>query len=738
MLSNTYQSSNCDSSDINGIIEIYISDPIQYRDTYNSIVSSYSSAISNGYVLETHEYSKHSLATDYELFSEAEKFIQYYENYSQTVNDILRESELRKAEFDSKGEDKDSFSYIYQEQIISTYKNHPYIMSSDDIFNSGWDTFINYDYINIFVLTAILIYCGHIYNVERYSGTLSIITTAKHGQKQFTFTKIIFTVTIALIITLIFNLSSIIYIELSVGFSSASMPAQSIPSLALVPYNITISETVFILLFNRCIVSVIVALITLSFSLFFEYAITYLLSALIILINIIVWVLPSSIQYKYCNLFSVSSISFISRYRAVSLFGYFYFDLQPLTLTFYVILFIILCVIIFITPIKNPILVEKNTLLSLLEKVNFHSFAFRFTIPPSFFYNYYASETLKHRGIIIVVLCILFSRCLYIFSSASQQQSNTNKMYQEYMDILQGDYTPEKFSYILDEKKYISSILAQETNMRISYELGTIDESTYRKYQKEFFYCSERSIAINQIYSHAKYLQKIYESNEFSPVFFYDEGISKLTDTSIDPFIIIILLLFCCNIFHSEQRSTSSSNPMRNIIRTTYGGQSHLYFVKFRLCIFLIFTVILFSSIVNFIKLDQYYNVSNYAPVVWGADIRNIESYSNCAVQLKCKEYIFFVFIVKIIGYLIISNICFCLSNICQKEITTYISTVLILILPFFINYVGTGNLNYLSPLSICNPNDLFLSIQFFYSSYIFPVLLVVILNIISHKKWNT
>lgn len=650
--------SHDDIDDIANIIEIYNSDKIRYYKIYNDLQSSYQEAIANSYVFESFDFSSTKSQTDYTLFEVAHKYISYFENYPSKIQSVIKEAQLRKIELERKNENLISFSYIYQNNILDIYNMHTEILSNDDIFHYGWEIFFEYDIINIFTFVSIVILGGQLINVERTTGMLPIIGITKNGRRHLILIKIFSACTIAIILTLAFNFSSLLFVYLNCGLSDFSSPIQIIPSLSFVPWSFNMIDAFLVLLITRCLASIALILFVFLLSISFEYLLTYLISLIFLFSNLFISLTSSSIQFKYCNLFSFTSFNFLSRYRS------FWFiddcvDLFSFTLQLYIVIIIILFSLLIIQNGYSRKNLRSHPTLQAFNAIKSLRFSSFNVVPINFFHNIYCSEILKHKLTFTLVLIVLLIRIILSLTEPFPVRAYSDLLYQDYMEQLYGEFTPEKLEFVLEEKKYIANILSKETSMRIEYELGNIDENTYRQYQKEFFYCSERSTAINKVYSHTLYLEKAASYNEFIPIYFYDIGLAKLFDTGLDPYIIITIFILCGSIFRPEYIQTSSSSSCCNIIRTTQKGRRHSYYSKYILCILSVFLIVLSVTICDIIMIISPYHILEYNHIIWNADIRNIEDYNNCFITMNCGSYYALTCILRFLGYLTISSICF-------------------------------------------------------------------------------
>lgn len=722
--------------DIANIVELYTNDETEYYRIYNNILLSYQDAIANGYVYESFDFSSTKSQTDYNLFEVAHDYISFFENYPTRIQSVIKEAQLRKIELERKNENPISFSYIYQNNIINLYNKHLTIIDPADIFHYGWEDFFEYNIINIFTFVSIVILGGQLINIERTTGMLNIICVSKKGRRHLIFLKILSACTIAILLTLTFNLSSLFFVYLNCGLSDFSAPIQIIPSLSLVPWSFNIIEAFLALLFTRCLASITLILFVVFISVFFEYLLTYIISGLLLAANLLISITSSSVQLKYCNLFSFTSSDILSRYRS------FWFvddcvDLFPFTIQLYIVSLISLLFLLIAQKNYSHRNFRSNPITRIFYVIRPPHFSSFNIVPLKFFHNIYCSEILKHKFTIIFMIVVLLMRIILTLTASLPARSYSDLLYHDYMEQLYGELTPEKSEFVREEKNYIANILSQETSMRIEYELGNIDEDTYRQYQNEFFYCSERSSAINKVYTHTLYLEKAASSSEFIPVYFYDVGITKLFDTSLDPYIIIIIFTLCGSIFRPEYLQTSSSSSCCNIIRTTKKGRWHSYYSKYCICVLSVFLIVLVVTISDTVILTSQYNILEYNHIIWNADIRNIETYNNCYVTMNCGLYFILIYILRFLGYLLISNICFGISNLCEKTLPTYGTIIVLTLVPFALFTVGSNSFFAINILSICNPNELFLTSKYFYIPYIFTLLLFLSVETLSNRKWN-
>ena len=131
---------------------------------------------------------------------------------------------------------------LYQYQIY-VYEKYTAVSENavvGDTFVSGWDRLFFFTYGDIFLFTALLLFAGSIFFVERQNGMTLLLRVSKKGRAQLACAKVGAAALFSVLLTLLFTLLSFVVIGLRCGYSDPTVSVQNIPGLALFSENFSI------------------------------------------------------------------------------------------------------------------------------------------------------------------------------------------------------------------------------------------------------------------------------------------------------------------------------------------------------------------------------------------------------------------------------------------------------------------------------------------------------------------
>ena len=129
--------------------------------------------------------------SDQDLFDILLLYVNYPENYSNTITSIINQATLKKDEFSRYTSTEDSFSYNYQDKIISKYADLPSKVDFPVDLVRGWDIYFGYEYTNLFIFFSLLISVVILYTTDSTRGSSSLIRTTRYGRRMNALVKLL-------------------------------------------------------------------------------------------------------------------------------------------------------------------------------------------------------------------------------------------------------------------------------------------------------------------------------------------------------------------------------------------------------------------------------------------------------------------------------------------------------------------------------------------------------------------
>lgn len=675
--------------------------------------------------------------TDYDLFTTVYSYIEYPSRFDERIQRIIDTATINANLFKQSSDDYDSFSYKYQLQIIDKYSYIRDNLNIPTVYPKGWDVYLQYSIINIFILLFTVILASNVFIQEKACGFHNVLRISRNGRLKTVIAKVIASYITIILVVIIFVISTIAVIFFTNGFSDPFLPVQVFEKLSLCPYSYSVFDCVLLNFFLKIISSLLYLNIVMLISLTYQYAIPITTGIIILVANFIRYIIPSSNPFKYLNVFSITSANdVILRYRAVPLFNN-SIDILLFALTLYAAL--ILCTIILTMVLGSKALPKVKKIKSGISKSFFDIKERSNNKYSNVFPSLILFELQKKKILLIVIALITFIKLIYNTYINTPIVSANELLYKEYMATLEGEFTLEKKAYIVNESNYISEVLASEKQIRMLYDLGELSREEYISYLKKYYYCQPRSEIIKRIYEHANYLETIQNSTGVKTYFIYDTGILAYINRNLDPFLILIIILLGTNKFIPEYIQNSSKKPVYALLRTTKYGRKRLYYIKTIITLLLSCIIYIIYQIIDWITISSTY----YIPII-SANLISIEIYQKTLPSVTINQYIMFLFFYGMFGVCLISLFCSVLSQLLKKTLYVYAVSLISLLSPHAIIETGVAQISFFNPLLAVMPDKLYRMILSSNTAnpillLLFPIILsflVLLITSVSYKDF--
>lgn len=711
----------------------------QYNEQINLIMPSNAKGNTEFEINFSHYYIDYKNFCDYDLFTQFYSYVKYPEYFKDKINDIINTAKLSKENIEHSTESLDSYSYKYQLQLINKYSKILDNINIDITYTKGWNRYLQYDGVNIFIMLLMVVLGSTTFIYEKTTGFVTVMRASKRGRFHTAFAKIIASGILAIISVFCFALSIMFTIWFMYGYTDASVCIQSFSEYYACPYLWSVLEYVIVNILLKIAASLVVLYVTMLVSLIYRYSITFGAGLTFLVVNYIIYVVPSSNSYKYLNLFSAASANdILSRYRALPMFG-----ISADILVLIPFIFAVFIAVSILMVICND---HNHAVNSLIKNIIYKKIKY----PNALIRNVkrtkcvrmslISGEVYKIRYILPIILVIIVPKCIYSNYCYKTLKSSSDQIYAEYMKILDGEITAEKLDYIKSEKTKIAEVLSAENDMRVSYNTGNITYEEYSTFLRDYYYCVARSEVIASVSSHAEYLINLQSQRGGTPCFFYDTGTKLLLERDFDPFLLFVVIILCCGSFVPEYAEKSSQQPICNVVRVTKCGRKEFYYVKILLYAGLSSILYFILNIIDILIISHNYSISALsAPLV------SIEAYENAPVSMTILTYFLLIFFLGAVGIFIIAVFSITLSQLLRKPLYIYTLTTVVLLCPYALTKLGYKKFLFLDPTSLIAVDKLYrLSINTAFITEYAVLLLVMItamslmafLLIGSHKSY--
>lgn len=586
--------------------------------------------------------------------------------------------------------------------LSDVYKRYSTLYNTVEIgfeHYKGWDIFIDCQWPAILTLIFNVLIAGMFFGNEK--NIYEILHTTPYGQVHLGIKKIL-ALLLHIIVTLgLFMGMEFLIVSANIGFSNPLNAIQSFDEYVFCPYDISIIEMFIIVCAIRILVIFVFCLFFVVLSNVVTSQIAIASAGIISLIINIFLLLASShmtdsVMYITNIFISCVGTVFFKRYRAVNLYNF----LVPIINIYLVILvlaaFLLGGISVYIYAKgsygkhsvslwnKNSVSGKKNRKTTRLSKP-------KYRIRSLFYYE--LTKILYSKSIIVFVFFILLSQILYSFIYYSSAHDGEDKIWQVYLETLEGEYTSEKHQYVLNEYDYITEILQDYDKYCDEYKFGNITYEEFDNYINEYTYADARKEVIVLLNNYCEYLQEL--SNKQKAFFVYDTGwVSCLTNHS-DILSLILIIYISCFLYNYEIKQDNQISEMTTIISTCKYGRKYTMKIKLMLIVFTAVVILSIQYIVNTIICFCYW----YLPA-GNISMNSIMCFSSLPSVNIITYYIasYFMKLFVVLTFGVISYVAMCLL---KKVPLVYIVNLILIGLPMVCSLLGITTFNYISPMVI-------------------------------------
>jgi len=714
---------------LSGFFTSYFEDPASYDAHYaemqafnqeqNNLMGE---AIRNGdydFVPETmpNVYSTDDNYADSLLFYTLYAAVDTAQNYPETIQTVIDSAKANLTEFAAMGIPADSFAYRYQLRVISLYE-----LARDNVqigieYTRGWNEYFEYDIVNVFLSVMIIMLGTLVFAQEKQSGFLPIIRTAKYGRFRTAVAKILTMLILSSVFVLLFTLSTWAVYGMRLGFSSPQNVIQALDTFTLSPYQITIGEYFVITIGVRLLTFAVFSVIILALStVFYNYIMIYMTGLGFYGLNFLLY----SLRYinagnpaKNLNFVATAAVNpLFVRYRAVNLFGI-VAGYVPFMLWVFGILLVgcsVLTVVLYtkgakeirpawLDTILSSVLTKKAVLYSILQKIRLRiprhnarsHYSLSLTAAESF-------KTLISSRFILVIALLLCIKVGYAADLYAANRSHADKVYKEYMTVLEGPVTEEKMMYLADERAAINETLSKQKIMQQAYINEEITFEEYHEYLSDYNYAYSRDEYLRVIEEHAAYLQRQKDETGIDGWFIYDTGWRKLYSGDADLFLYTAILLLLTGTFASEYASRSSAGGFAQILRSTKNGREKTFTAKLFSAEIIAVTLSFLMAAVDIVTVFTQYDMPALS-----APLLSMQMFGSVSSAIPVGAYLVLFVLLRVTGAVLMALLVCALSELLCRYIPVLGSAVILTLLPALCAAFGLAaaeNVNFLNLLA--------------------------------------
>lgn len=585
-------------------------------------------------------------------------------DYASAVGDLLTDTEKKYSML----EDKDGFTGEYYTQIGDMYSALDTAAAPRQV--SGWGQYLQYGYVNLFLLTACAFCAAFTFRREKETGEMITLYSSANGRGNYVIVKLLSSSIIVIVFVAAFCALSLLGIFAKNGFTAftgGGARIQDLKAYMYAPYEISVFRAFLLSVaykipacagvyaFCGCVAYLFDSgVVPLSFSAVLMYASYYAMGRVYTNGNAFA---------KNSNLFAaMRSSSLFGELRGTDVFGrcvptYVFNAVFPALLAAaFAAVFTLLHVKRAGIKIKLPKIKPKKQ-----KDVR--------PAKPLPLYVFEMKKLTKSKVTVFIIILLFIVR--WGVSLVSPHFSSMDEMvYKYYCDKWQGQMT-EKF-----EEEY----LHEQRKVGAGYMLTNgydVDESILGEFNMEpgdlEAYYRMRFEGLLMFRDKIDRLKELRERGIDAPIL-YDGGYKRFFDSGADIFLILAVVYICTYLF-----SYDFTNRMHDVVKTTYNGGKKLLKTKLLTCICLSAVLFAVFTAVSAVSTFSYFGMTEPTAPMYAVPGFEFTG------SMPLWAYLLLMILVRFAGVITLCLFCCGLSLLLKNNLTSFTVSACLYVFPTFL-----------------------------------------------------
>jgi hypothetical protein len=649
-------------------------------------------------------YSKDKAFGLYMLAQTIENDLEYIDGYDSFIDEMQNRADelLSFSIFSQEG----SFSYNNIQKTPQDFQSLKDVKLEVGN-NIAVETATTFNLTDLMVFALVFLMCIYLFTVERDKNLYSLVRSTKKGRLSVIESKLGVLISLTVIITLVYYTANILTCGFYSGFGDMNRNIQSIDAFQNCSYNVTVLQYLILWIISKaltmcaiaCVLSLIFVLIKNTATIFIVTAVG--LSAEYVLFTTI----DSSAllnHFKYINFFyMLSGNNVFGNYLNINFFT------LPVNFALVFIVSVVLliavpCVISSLSFVYKTQGSKNSAIAPMLEKVRNKFSKVRGSV------HIFSGECFKHyKGSLVALVFLLLIFFGYRNLTADINivyQNSSDSAYSEYMNVLQGDVTKDKESYIANEQKYFDGLYSKIEKIQADKSLTEDEKQT--QLSAVNYILESKGEAFELVKEQTEYIKSVGEEYSITPQYVNSLYYKRLLENAPREWeyftlLIAVMIFSASNIFACEYK-----RGVVNLIRCTKGGKAKLVIAKsmvLTLTFGISYILIYLPYLINFITT---FGADSFnTPLIFMQDFSGVES------TLTIWQAVALIGVVHIAVAFAIAMLTMMFSNLLKNNIITMIVMSVVGLFPCFICINNTsarfftalqnGSWHYLLPIII-------------------------------------
>ncbi|GGG67920.1 ABC transporter permease [Paenibacillus radicis (ex Gao et al. 2016)] len=551
----------------------------------------------------------------------------------------------------------------------------------------------------LFILVAVVV----IVTREKEQQLLSLVKTTYQGRAPLIVAKLLVLVTICVVIELLLYATNFMMAFQTYGFGQLSRTIQSVQGFYESTWKLSVGQYFLLFLLAKLFVYIVVSFVMMLVAVICKKSVTvYMTIVAIFGLSAFFYYLvpPSSLMafLKHINLISfLNTYTLFSTYVNLNIFGQ-VINYQDGFAIAVVTAIVALCIITVRTFCRQKShLSRSDWSMSVQEK---WGRIFGKSAHVSLFRHEAYKIAIANKVLIIVIVFIGFQ--FYSYEPVVERiQSKDDLYYKQYMLKLEGELTPDKELFLLEEQQKFDSAIA-ELSQTSGEPRNTMNAIKWL----------DKKNAFDKVMAQADYLRDMKNQYEINGWFLYDAGYLLLTDGSqqivshdlyLALLLVLVLIASISPIFTYDLQTR-----MNRIVSLTPHGRGKLFSIKMTLALLIgafVYAVIYGTRIAS--VLNGYGSRALQAPAF------SMQHLSHITLDMSILQYIIWISVIRFAGIILVIFAVGMLSVQLKSLIAVMLASTGVLVLPILLGIIGVKQFDYLFVTPLLTGNVLFKSYSY-------------------------
>lgn len=638
-------------------------------------------------------YDPRGRIDDLEILERVYEQKEYQQSHAATVKEIIRRAEINRDDFLSYGFSESSYEVSLQSLIIQHYQNVADNINMQSEYPYGYDIYLSYSAGMVYLMLALLVTVPYIMIQDHSCGMAAILRTTRRGRLHLSRVKVLTVLAVSVLLTLLFSLSCLAAVGITVGYSSPTNAIQAFEQYARVPWAVNMLEYLGLTLLLRLLASLAFGAVLAMVGAFSkQYFATFGSGAVFWGLNLLVCNYayrgtPPAI--KYINLVSVAeAVDITSVFRCVNVLG--------LAMGLVVVSIVTACLVSVamlggaayglcrLSRLHLPTRLVQNA-----ARLKSKLFSEKATYAKSrrgvAVTGLFGMEHIKllPLGRVLILIAVLLLRVLWGAEYYENPHYYSEAVYMKYINTLNGMSAEEQSDYLAQERLRINDVLRCHTAMQDDYISGQISDQEWEAYTETYQLAQVENSVFGRVEKLGEYLTQKRQAG-YDTVYVYETGWEKLFSSEPDWFVYAAILMIAAGSFAMEYRSTSSSGSFANILKCTRHGKRRTF--RFKILIVAIWSGFLsvIATAMDIITVAVNWSMPNKQ--AW---LGCLIKFENTSANITVIQYVAIIFTVKIIVAVCMGVLVACLSELLRKPIPILGASIILTAAPWLLAQFG-------------------------------------------------